>query len=72
MVARSRELVCNETQDSFEPVWQEESAYRAVKDSQGEGHIFPWEGEKVLMCHIVGGRSWTPAGTGQRDREYVH
>lgn len=54
MVARSRELVCNETQDSLEPVWQEKSAYGAVRDSQGEGHLFLWEGEKVLMCHPAG------------------
>jgi len=43
-------------------------AYRAVME-RDMGHIFLWEGEKVLICHTAGGRSWTLACMGQRDRE---
>lgn len=56
LVARSREFVCNETQDSFEPVRQEKSLYRAVKTQSGRGTCIPPGGRKGVTVSCSCGK----------------
>lgn len=51
-MARSRELVCNETQDpDLNLAWK---VTAQSSEGQGEGYTFPWEGGKVLTCQTAG------------------